>query len=125
MPAVLLLQGWRFHFYSNEGNEPMHVHAVKGEAECKYWLDPDEFDITVEFEYGCTPRLRREARQVIFEHFDQIVAAWREHLEASVETTIKPILARAIEATPDSLIVILEFDTLGTVFGTSCPRDCG
>ena len=22
------VQGWRFHFFSNEGNEPIHVHAV-------------------------------------------------------------------------------------------------
>jgi hypothetical protein len=24
MPTILYVQGWRFHFYSNEGNEPMH-----------------------------------------------------------------------------------------------------
>jgi hypothetical protein len=56
MPTILFVQGWRFHFFSNEGNEPMHVHAVKGEAECKYWLHPDAFDIDEEFEYNCTPR---------------------------------------------------------------------
>ena len=55
----------------------MHVHAEKGEAE---WLHPETFDIEEEFEYNCTPRLRREVRQIIFQHFDQIVAAWREHL---------------------------------------------
>ena len=79
MPTILYVQGWRFHFYSNEGNEPMHVHAVKGDAECKYWLHPDRFDIVEDFESNCTPRLRREVRQIIFEHFDQIVVAWREH----------------------------------------------
>jgi len=42
------VQGWRFHFYSNEGNEQMHVHAVKGDAECKYWLHPDRFDIVAD-----------------------------------------------------------------------------
>jgi len=52
MPAVLYVQGWRFHFYSNEGSEPTHVHAEKGDAECKYWLHPD-FDIEEEFEYNC------------------------------------------------------------------------
>src|ERR1022692_4092418 len=72
-PPILYVQGWRFYFYSNEGNEPMHVHAVKGDAECKYRLHPGRFDITEEFEYNCTPRLRREVRQIIFEHFDQIV----------------------------------------------------
>jgi hypothetical protein len=52
---------------------------VKGDAECKYWLQPDSFDIAAEFEYNCTPRLRREVRQIIFQHFDQLVASWREH----------------------------------------------
>lgn len=65
-------------FYSNEGSEPVHVHAVKGDAECKYWMHPERFDITADFEYNYTPRLRREVRQIIFAHFDQIVAAWRE-----------------------------------------------
>ena len=64
---------------SNEGNEPIHVHAVKGDAECKYWLQPERFDIVEEFEYNCTPRLRREVRQIIFAHFEQIIDAWREH----------------------------------------------
>src|ERR1035437_7323590 len=71
MPTILYVQGWRFHFYSNEANEPMHVHAVKGDADCKYWLQPDRFDIVEDFEYNCTPRLRREVRQIIFEHFDR------------------------------------------------------
>jgi hypothetical protein len=63
MPTILVVQGWRFYFYSNEANEPMHVHAVKRDAECKYWLYPDRFDIVEDFEYNCTPRLRREVRQ--------------------------------------------------------------
>ncbi len=79
MPTILYVQGWRFYFYSNEGNEPTHVHASKGDAECKYWLHADRFDVTDEFEYNLTPRLRREVRQIIFEHFDQIVVAWQEH----------------------------------------------
>ena len=53
--------------------------AVKGDAECKYWLHPDRFDIDADFEYNCTPRLRREVRQIIFQHFDQLIGAWQEH----------------------------------------------
>jgi hypothetical protein len=26
MPTVLLLNGFRFFFYSNENNEPVHIH---------------------------------------------------------------------------------------------------
>jgi hypothetical protein len=79
MPTILYLRGWRLFFYSNEGSEPMHVHAEKGGAECKYWILADRFDIMEEFERNCTPRLRREIRQIIFEHFEQIVSAWREY----------------------------------------------
>lgn len=80
MPTVLDVQSGRLYFYSNGGDEPMHVHAVRGDAECKYWLQPERFDIVEEFEYNCTPRLRREIRQIIFGHFDQIVAGWRGHI---------------------------------------------
>jgi hypothetical protein len=54
MPTILVVRGWRLYFYSNEGSEPMHVHASKGEAECKFWLFPDRFDIECEFEYQIT-----------------------------------------------------------------------
>jgi hypothetical protein len=79
MPTVLFVQGWRFFFYSNEGNEPMHIHAVKGDAECKFWLHPERYDIAEEFASNCTPSLLREVRQIIFAHLDQIAEAWREH----------------------------------------------
>lgn len=42
MPTVVFLLGWRLHFYANEGNEPIHIHAEKAEKECKYWLDPEK-----------------------------------------------------------------------------------
>jgi hypothetical protein len=46
MPTVLYIFGWRFFFYSNEGSEPIHIHAEKGDMECKYWLLVDELEIT-------------------------------------------------------------------------------
>jgi len=27
MPTILFIQGWRLFFYSNERNEPVHVHV--------------------------------------------------------------------------------------------------
>ncbi|MEK7409680.1 MAG: DUF4160 domain-containing protein [Acidobacteriota bacterium] len=65
MPTILFVLGWRLYFYANEGTEPMHVHARKGDAECKFWLYPDRFEIEEDFEYGITPRLRREIRRII------------------------------------------------------------
>ena len=40
MPTVLRSQGFRFFFYSNEGNEPMHIHVTKAEANGKIWMEP-------------------------------------------------------------------------------------
>jgi len=79
MPTILFVRGWRFFFYSNEGNEPMHVHARKGEAECKYWIDPEKFDIQLEFEHNCSPRLHREVREIVFTHLNEICTAWTKH----------------------------------------------
>lgn len=78
MPTILLQNGWRLFFYANEGNEPVHVHCRKGNAECKYWLDVDRFDIREDYAYGLSPADRRAVRELIFEHFDYIVSAWIE-----------------------------------------------
>jgi hypothetical protein len=59
----------------------MHIHAQKGDAECKYWLFPDRFEIDEDYEYNLTPRLRREVRRIIYEHFDEISEAWNQHQE--------------------------------------------
>jgi hypothetical protein len=76
MPTVLFVKGWRFFFYANERGEPIHVHCRKAEAECKYWLRVEEFDIEEAYAYGLSSRDRREVRQIIFEHFEQIEAEW-------------------------------------------------
>jgi hypothetical protein len=98
----------------------MHVHAEKGDAECKYWLHPDRFDITEEFEYNCTPRLRREVRQIVFEHFDQNAS------EGIVQSRTKPVLAKAIETTPEALIDDYGnracLDSVGKLFRVPRPR---
>jgi len=40
MPTILRINGFRFFFYSNENDEPAHVHVQKGDAEGKIWLEP-------------------------------------------------------------------------------------
>ncbi|MGI8785444.1 MAG: DUF4160 domain-containing protein [Acidobacteriota bacterium] len=78
MPTILLVQGWRFFFYMNEGNEPVPIHCHKGDAECKYWLRPELYEIEEAWSYNLSPRLRREVRKIIFDHFDLIVEAWEK-----------------------------------------------
>jgi len=66
------------------------------------------FDVTVDFEYKCTPRLRREVRQIIFEHFEQMSPHGASILEEIVQIKTKPAFAKAIETTPEALIVVME-----------------
>ena len=59
MPTIPVLLGWRIFFYANEGNEPIHVPCRKGDIECKYWTDIDNFDIQEAYSYGLSPRDRK------------------------------------------------------------------
>ena len=76
MPTILIIAGWRLFFYSNEGNEPIHIHAEKADMECKLWLDNDNFQVTFAFEYGMNAKSRREVLKIVYEHFDYIVGEW-------------------------------------------------
>lgn len=78
MPTILEILGWRVFFYSNEGHGPIHVHARKGNIECKYWIDVANYDIVEACAYNLGSRDRRQVRRIIFDHFDYIVEQWEE-----------------------------------------------
>jgi hypothetical protein len=76
MPTILLILGWRLHFYANEGNEPIHVHCTKGDADCKFWLNRENFDIQEAYAYNLTVKDRRQIRKIVLEHFEYIEEQW-------------------------------------------------
>jgi hypothetical protein len=76
MPTVLLLNGWRFYFYANENNEPVHIHVQKAEMEGKFWLKEDIFEVEEAFSYNMDLKDIKEVRKIIFAHFDYIIEAW-------------------------------------------------
>ena len=78
MPTALLIRGWRLFFYTNERNEPPHIHVRKGDVERKYWLHPVEYDIEESYAYNMSPANRREIRKIIFTHFDYLVAEYEK-----------------------------------------------
>ncbi|MDA0346642.1 MAG: DUF4160 domain-containing protein [Verrucomicrobia bacterium] len=78
MPTILVIFGWRLHFFANEGNEPIHIHCTKGDMECKFWLDRENFDINEAYSYNLTPSERRSIRKIILENFDYIEVQWDE-----------------------------------------------
>lgn len=81
MPTIIFILGWRIFFYSNEGNEPLHVHAEKGDMECKFWLFPDSFEISEAFSYNLNPSSKKEIRKIIYDHFDYIVEEWYKYFK--------------------------------------------
>ena len=76
MPTVLYIKGWRLFFYSNEGNEPIHIHGQKGDKECKYWLDVDDYAIREAYTYNMNNKDIREVKKIILQNFDDIVQLW-------------------------------------------------
>ena len=64
MPTVLRIGAFRFHFYSDEGNEPPHIHIETAEGECKFWLNP----IRLARNKGVPPASIRDIEKLVFEH---------------------------------------------------------
>ena len=79
MPVVFWDSGYRFHFYSNEGDprEPVHVHVAKrGESDAKLWLYPEvEFAAKGSFD----ARAQRWIAGTVKERRAEIESAWHEH----------------------------------------------
>ena len=78
MPTVFRQDGIRFFFYSNEGNprEPLHVHAMRGNAEAKFWLYPV---VHLAESVGFDRRTQSELLTLVSERRDEIERAWHEH----------------------------------------------
>lgn len=85
MPTILMIRGWRFFFYANERDEPIHIHCRKAEAEAKYWLDVEGFQAIEAHSYNMSQAEIRIVRRIIFEHFDYIVDEWEKFQEMKNE----------------------------------------
>jgi hypothetical protein len=76
VPTVLRVGRYRFFFFSNEGQEPPHIHVKAADDEAKYWLDPVELAA----DYGFNARELSEIERIVEEHQERILEAWHEHL---------------------------------------------
>jgi hypothetical protein len=75
MPTVLNTKGFRLFFFSNERNEPIHIHIEKAEKYAKFWLDP----LFVAVNYGFTSKELREISEIIEENEVLLKEKWNEH----------------------------------------------
>ena len=65
MPIVFRHGGFKFFFYSNEGDprEPVHIHIRKGDGEAKFWLMP----VSVASSDGFDARTLRDRAKLVDE----------------------------------------------------------
>ena len=78
MPTVLKIKGYRFFFFSLEGNEPPHIHVELGEKVAKYWLDP----VNLASSYGFRSHDLTKVRAIVIENRVKFLEKWNEHFSS-------------------------------------------
>ena len=78
MPVAFRYKGYRFFFYSNEGDprEPLHIHVRRGSGMARLWLEPMP---EIAESYGLAAHELRELLDVAVDHADEIERYWNEH----------------------------------------------
>lgn len=76
MPTVLRIGSFRFHFYSDEGSEPPHIHVRTPDGDSKFWLEPS---IMLAMNRGVKPQDLRQIERLIFEHQETLKKAYHDH----------------------------------------------
>ncbi|HVY33987.1 MAG TPA: DUF4160 domain-containing protein [Caulobacteraceae bacterium] len=75
MPNVFWWNGHRFYFFSNERDEPPHVHVDKGGANTKIWLE----DCTVALNRGFKSSEIKLITDKVDEQRLVILEKWHDH----------------------------------------------
>jgi len=75
MPTLLRVRGYRFFFFSREGNEPPHIHIEQAERYAKFWLEPVELVESSGFRSGELTELRI----LTLAHEQEFLDKWHEH----------------------------------------------
>ena len=78
MPKIDIPGPYRFHFFSDERNEPPHVHVKREKPIWKFWLNP----LSVAENHGFAAHELTKIQRLIIEHGTRIASAWNEHFES-------------------------------------------
>ncbi|MDR9365090.1 MAG: DUF4160 domain-containing protein [Balneolaceae bacterium] len=75
MPTVLGIDGYRFFFFSNEGNEPVHIHVESGDGYCEFWLNPT----ALAYSTGYNSSELNKISKLVEANKQKIESSWNEH----------------------------------------------
>ena len=73
MPTVLTKDGFRFFFYSREGNEPPHIHIIGKGGEMKIWLS----NLGIAKIYNLSPKEQRIVLEITAANVELFKKEWR------------------------------------------------
>ncbi len=83
MPTVLRVRGYRFFFFSGEGQEPPHVHIESAENYAKFWLNP----VSLVRSWGFRSHEITELHKIIEERKKEFEEKWHGHFGGKTGTT--------------------------------------
>jgi hypothetical protein len=72
VPTVLRIGAYKFFFYANENNEPMHIHIRRDDSSAKFWLEPVKHAKSK----GFTSRELLKLHRLVEEHREHLREAW-------------------------------------------------
>lgn len=75
MPTVLRIGSFRFHFYTDEGSEPPHIHVRTPDGDCKFWLEPSIF---LASNRGVRSLDLRQIERLVFDNQQELKKAYYE-----------------------------------------------
>jgi hypothetical protein len=75
VPTVLRIGSFRFHFYTDEGSEPPHIHVRTSDGDCKFWLEPSIF---LASNRGVRSHDLRQIERLVFENQQILRKAYYE-----------------------------------------------
>ena len=76
MPTILLINGFRFFFFSADGKEPIHVHVKKGDGDGKIWILPEPHPAyLIDF----TAQEEKQIMDIVTEKKSIIIKKWNEY----------------------------------------------
>jgi len=75
MPTILRIGPYRFFFYSDDRDEPIHVHIERDDKIAKFWLEPIRLNSSGGFSRVDLSRIHK----IIEENRDKILEVWNEY----------------------------------------------
>lgn len=74
MPTILI-EGYKFRFYSSDIGEPPHMHVIRGEHVAKVWLQP----VVVEYNRGYNKSELNRILRLTRQNQQKLLEAWNAY----------------------------------------------